>query len=95
MPYSLAWKPAHFQEARHHELLGRLSFVMKRFHLDLLNLQYEGLFTDQGLAVVNKCGRVFDEVFRRSRDGITRFDLRNQSYTFSYERFAALNRAAG
>jgi hypothetical protein len=80
-----------FSEVRHHELLGRLSYVMKRFHLDLLSLQGDDLFTERGRFVVHQCGLVFDEVFRCTRDHITRFDLRNQSYAFCYERFAALN----
>jgi len=82
-----------FSEVRLHELLGRLSFVMKRFHLDLLSLKHEGLFTDRGRTVVHECGRIFDDVFRRTKDRITGFDLSNQSYTFSYEHFAALNPA--
>ena len=84
-----------FTEAKMHELLGRLSFVMKRFHLDLLNLNHEGLFTDRGLAIIRDCGRAFDDIFRQTKGRITRFDLSNQSYTFSYDRFAALNPAAG
>jgi hypothetical protein len=80
-----------FSGARLHELLGRLSYVMKRFHLDLLSLQDDALFTELGQFVVSQCGAVFDEVFRCTRDDITGFDLRNQSYAFSYERFAALN----
>ena len=80
-----------FSAMKRHELLGRLSYVMKRFHLDLLSLQDDDLFTDGGRFVVHQCGLVFDEVFRRTSDHITRFDLRNQSYAFCYERFAALN----
>ncbi len=80
-----------FSKAKHHELLGRLSYVMKRFHLDLLSLQNDEWFTDGGRFVVHQCGLVFDEVFRRTKDYITQFDLRNQSYAFSYERFLALN----
>ncbi len=80
-----------FSGVRRYELLGRLSFAMKGFHLDLLNLQHEGLFTDRGMFIVLECGRIFDEVYRRAQDRITRFDLTNQSYTFSYERFATLN----
>jgi hypothetical protein len=83
-----------FSEEKLHEVLGRLSFVMKRFELDLLNLQHvqnEGLFTACGLTVVHECGSVFDEVFRCTADRIIHFDLSNQPYTFSCERFAALN----
>lgn len=80
-----------FSGQKLHALLGRLSFVMKRFQLDLLNLQHPELFTTRGLTVVHECGRVFDEVYRCTKDRIIRFDLSNQSYTFSYERFRALN----
>jgi hypothetical protein len=81
-----------FSETKLHELLGRLSFAMKRFHLDLLSLQREELFTERGQAIIHECGRVFDEVYRRTEDLITAFDLTNQSYSFSYARFAELNR---
>ena len=80
-------------ELRLHELLGRLSFIMKRFQLDLMNVQHEGLFTDQGQRVISECGRLFDEIYRLTKARITGFDFRNQAYTFCYDQFAELNPA--
>ena len=74
-----------------HEVVGRLSFLMKRFHLDLLHVQHEGMFTELGEAVVRECGSIFDDAFQCWGDQLTNLDFSNQEYTFSFERFCLLN----
>lgn len=83
-----------FSESKRHELIGRLSFIMKKFHLDLLGLSRANIFTDRGARMVVECGKVFDAVFRHNEDRITGVDLRNQSYVFSYDRFIERNQLA-
>ena len=80
-----------FTGRQQHELLGRLSFILKRLNLDLLNLNREGLFSSEGEELYRLFARVFDEVYRGARDQIVGFNLGNQPYAFRYERFAAVN----
>lgn len=80
-----------FEGRRRHELVGRLSFAMRRLQLDLPPLRRSGVMTDQGAAMVESFGEVFDGIFARIGDSLVACDLSNQPYTFSYGRFAARN----
>jgi HEXXH motif-containing protein len=80
-----------FEGSRHRELLGRLSFAMKRLHLDLVDVRRRDLYTEAGEDLVIGFEEAFDEVFSRAGRLITGFDLTNQPYSFSYGCFAALN----
>ena len=74
-----------------HELRGRLSFALKRLSLDLMNLRHEGLFAPEGESLYREFGRIFDEIYRLTREEVVACDLSNQPFTFSYPDFAALN----
>ena len=80
-----------FSGRRRHELLGRLSFILKRFSGDLMSLNDDGLFSERGKEFFAEFGEIFDEVYRRAKGAIVEFDLSNQPYTFSYDKFVALN----
>lgn len=81
-----------FTGRQQHELLGRLSFILKRLNLDLLNLNREGLFSSAGEELYRMFCVVFDDVYEGARDQVVQFKLGNQPYAFRYEQFAAVNR---
>jgi hypothetical protein len=79
------------EDDKQFELLGRLSFVAKRFQLDLLSLHHAGIFTPLGESIIHQFGKIFDDIYARCKDRITQFDHSNQLYTFSLERFLDAN----
>jgi hypothetical protein len=74
-----------------HELLGRLSFNMKKFKIDLMNLNRQDIFTDLGWVFFNYFKRVYRGIYGRRRSIIDSLDQSNQPYVFSYERFVERN----
>lgn len=82
-----------FEGRQRHELQGRLSLIMRRLQLDLQSVRNPGLCTEAGFGLVAAFAEVFDQVFELARDAIVACDLRNQPYSFCYEKFVALNPA--
>lgn len=80
-----------FAGRQRHELLGRLSLILRRLSLDLPALRQDGLFTPEGEQLVREFERMFAEIFATVQDKIVQLDLRNQPYEFCYQRFAAAN----
>lgn len=82
-----------FEGPRRHEVIGRLSFAMKRMQLDLQQLLAAGGLSALGAGLLRRSARTFDDVFAKTRDLITKIDLSNQPYVFSVERFQRRNPA--
>jgi hypothetical protein len=80
-----------FSGRQQHELLGRLSFNMKKFKIDLVNLNHKGIFTDLGWRLFNYFLEVYSRIYEQRRYIIESLDQSNQPYVFSYERFAERN----
>ncbi|MAG56559.1 MAG: hypothetical protein CMJ83_09740 [Planctomycetes bacterium] len=78
-----------------HELIGRLSFILKRLQLDLTHIRHDALYTDRGRCYLRSFEQVFDETFALARNDVVACDLTNQPYTFSYECFVELNGREG
>lgn len=78
-------------DRQQHELLGRLSFAMRRLQLDLTDVRRRDLYTEAGEELVIAFEEAFDDVYRAASGRITGFNLTNQPYAFSYDRFAELN----
>jgi hypothetical protein len=80
-----------FSGRRRHELIGRLACIFQKNWADLdYHLDEKGVFTEEGLRLYG--------IFRESLEGLRRrrpellyFDMSNQPYSFSYEKFAQLN----
>jgi hypothetical protein len=79
-----------FSGQKGHELRGRLASICQKGVIDLRNLSQPGLLTPQGQQLYDTFLR-FSEQLRRERPELLRYNLSNQPYNFSYERFAALN----
>lgn len=84
-----------FSGRQRRELLGRLSFTRKRFQLDLMPLQVEGLFTPRGAELFHECGRVFDGIYQDAQRELVSLDFTNQAYVFSFRRFQERNPVEG
>lgn len=76
-----------------HELRGRLSLILKRLQLDLGQIRELDAFTPAGRDLIGSFEEVFNGVYAMVATDITGFDLRNQPYSFCYERFSELNPA--
>jgi hypothetical protein len=80
-----------FSGRQQHEMLGRLSFNMKKFKIDLANLNHQDIFTDLGWRLFNHFLEVHGSIYEQRRYVIESLDQSNQPYVFSYERFAERN----
>lgn len=73
------------------ELEGRLAFIISRFAADLANLGHAEVFAPRGAALYRDFLEIFNQVYGKWRDLVRHADFSNQTYTFSYERYIALN----
>jgi hypothetical protein len=64
---------------------------MKKFKIDLMNLNRQDIFTDLGCVFFNYFKRVYRRIYGQRRCIIESFDQSNQPYAFSYERFVERN----
>jgi hypothetical protein len=79
-----------FSGRRAHELRGRLASICQKGMIDLKNRSHEGLFTPLGQSLHELFARYLEEVHHEQPE-LLRYDLSNQPYNFSYERFVRLN----
>lgn len=80
-----------FDGAQHHELLGRLGFILRRFGSDVSNLNRAGLFLEEGERLFGAIASVFKAAYDAFGEWAGRLDFSNQLYNFDYERYTALN----
>ena len=81
-----------FAGRRRHELEGRLAFTLTKFRTDIDLLAPGALYTARGRLVYRRLARQLALYAARDGELLHRFDLSNQPYNFSYERFAERNR---
>ena len=74
-----------------HETRGRLGLIASRTVTDLANVWRPGLFTDEGLRILECSRAALIETVDRRRDELSALDLTGQPYAFSYAAFAARN----
>jgi hypothetical protein len=79
-----------FSGRQQHELRGRLAAVFQKSLIDLKTLSHTGLLTELGASLRDTFQQLSDDV-RRQRPELLRYNLSNQPYNFSYERFIELN----
>lgn len=80
-----------FSGKQKHELLGRLTFILERFKLDIDNLNHSIIFTEKGLLLFNNLKSILEDIYQKRQNLIYMFDLSNQLYNFSYEKFLIAN----
>jgi len=80
-----------FSQRQRHELLGRFALILTRFGCDLRNLTVDHIFTWQGQLFLKWFARVYREIVANRYDLLSQFDISNQPYCFSYERFLTSN----
>lgn len=74
-----------------HELLGRLSFNMKKFKVNLVNLDHPAIFNESGWIFYEHCQRIYQEIYAKRKFIIDLLDHSNQPYVFSYDKFSKYN----
>ena len=73
------------------ELEGRLAFIISRFAADLANLSHAEVFAPRGAALYRDFLEIFNQVYGKWGGLVRGADFSNQTYTFSCERYIALN----
>jgi hypothetical protein len=88
-----------FENTKKHEALGRIKFYIGKCSSDLatiersniLKINYEELFTEEGLTLYNFIKETFI-LMRTKWWGVVRdFDMSNQPYNFTFSKFLELN----
>lgn len=74
-----------------HELQGRIAFIISRLAADLSNLAHPEIFSPSGVALYRKFLDIFGQAHAKQRHLVQRADFSNQTYNFSYRRYAELN----
>jgi hypothetical protein len=74
-----------------HELQGRLAFTLRRFAADLQTIALPGILNDRGLSLLRVLLATYLDIARPRAELVRRADFSNQSYNFSYARYAELN----
>jgi hypothetical protein len=64
---------------------------MKKFKIDLANLNHKDIFTGLGWRLFNYFLEVYSRIYEEQWYIIESLDQSNQHYVFSYERFAERN----
>lgn len=82
-----------FRGRQEHELLGRLSYILRRFEIDLsfLGEHPESIFTEDGLRLYRFCAQTFQHVHGRRHQELDHYDLHGQPYNFDYPKFTERN----
>jgi HEXXH motif-containing protein len=73
-----------------HELFGRLSFITRKYRVDLRNLSADGMFTELGAVLYTYFQKAYDALVSE-RPELLATDMSGQPYNFSYELFAQHN----
>jgi hypothetical protein len=74
-----------------HEARGRLGLISSRAVADLANICRPGLFTAEGIRILEACRAALIETIERRRNELTAIDLTGQPYAFSYAAFEERN----
>ncbi len=74
-----------------HELVGRLSCISQKAAIDLEHLRRVDAFTEKGDWLYGALASGFERTRMARPDLLSRYDMSNQPYNFSYEQFARLN----
>lgn len=80
-----------FNGREHHELCGRLVSNMKRFRLAIEKFNKPEMYQPEGAMWYSFFRNKYKTLYKRNKQLIDRFDLSNQAYVFSYDKFLELN----
>src|SRR5207248_6391981 len=73
-----------------HELFGRLSFITRKYRVDLRNLSAGGVLSDLGQRMYGYFQTAYEDLVR-ARPELLTTDMNGQTYNFSYDLFARKN----
>jgi len=74
-----------------HELAGRLALTMDRFRRTLEAIGDDRLYTPKGRVILEYLRRCYERLSRDRATVLSRADISNQPYVFSYARFCEAN----
>lgn len=80
-----------FKGRQYHEFLGRFAFRMRKFTMDIKNFSSPGIFTLKGNKLFEGMKAVHQLIYDSKQATLQPFDVTNQQYEFSYERFLQAN----
>jgi len=84
-----------FSGRQHHELQGRLAFILQRFAADLRNFATPGILSTKGEELLHALREVWRDISVRRTELVTAAAMSNQGYNFSYQRYVELNLGTG
>jgi hypothetical protein len=80
-----------FKGRQYHEFLGRFAFRMRKFTTDIKNFSAPGIFTPKGIELFKGMKAVHQLIYDSRQPVLQHFDVTNQQYEFSYDRFLQAN----
>lgn len=80
-----------FTGRQEQELIGRMSFILSRFALDLNLFARYPLLTESGLWLLGNIMKIFKAGYEARWQDIQKLEFTNQGYNFSYDKFAQAN----
>lgn len=80
-----------FTGLKEHELRGRFAYILLRFAIDMDSLDHPGIFSEKGLYVYGALTEKLYAMYNKYKYLLSAFDLSNQPYNFSMEKFLELN----
>jgi hypothetical protein len=80
-----------FKDRQYHEFLGRFAFRMRKFTLDIKNFSSPGIFKAKGNKLFEGIKSVHQLIYDANQATLQHFDVTNQQYEFSYDRFLQAN----
>jgi hypothetical protein len=80
-----------YERGQHHELEGRLAFILKRFTADLRPFARAGILSRAGAELMSPLHETWQELAYRHRELVNASNMSNQGYNFSYRKYAELN----
>jgi len=80
-----------FTGKQKHELLGRFAFILKRFDIDIKNLNNVKIYKKEGLNLFVTFMNVFERIYRKRFPEFAYIDITNQPYNFDYRKYLKLN----
>lgn len=98
LPYCLSnlcsWnclKNGIFKGQQLHEFIGRFTFRMFKFKIDVGNFSHNEIFTEEGKTLNRTFVEVFDKIENDYGSVLKKYDISNQDYEFDYQKFLILN----
>jgi hypothetical protein len=80
-----------FSEEERYELVGRIVDNRRRFRTGLDRIDLKSVFTKEGLALYEEMDTACYDLYQRNKDLCDQYDISNQPFVFSYEKFKELN----